>query len=160
MDRNKVESLLSSWKRRALKGIDSHYASERYYKKLNKMFGIPTIILATIITSISFVFIGKEVPLWGQLVVGIGSIFQVVLTSLHTWLKYSETAQIHHDAGSDYASVRRKIELLEADLDNVTKEQLDNIANQLSEISKKSPVAPGGIWRLTKEAYEGHGTAD
>lgn len=160
MDREKVESLLSSWKRRTLKGIDSHYASERYYKKINKMFGIPTIILAVIITSVSFVFIGKEIPLWGQLVVGFASLFQVVLASLHTWLKYSETAQNHHEAGSDYASARRQIELLETDLDNVTREQLNDIAKQLADISKRSPVAPGRIWKLTQEAYGGHGTAD
>ena len=124
------------------------------------MIGIPTIILATIVTSVSFVFIGKEVPFWGQLLVGFASLIQVVLVSLHTWLKYSEMAQNHHDASSDYASIRRRIELLEVDLEKVTKEQLDDIAKQLDNISKLSPVAPGRIWKLTQKAFGGHGTVD
>ena len=49
---------------------------------------------------------------------------------------------------------------MEADIDNVTMEQLDHIAIQLAEISKRSPVPPGGIWKLTQEAYGGRGTAD
>ncbi len=158
MTTNSASNVLNNWKSRALKGIDSHYGAERYYRRANYLMGVPTIILATTITSLSFFFVGREVPIWVQYVVGFSGLIQVILTSLHTWFKYNELAQKHHEAGSEYAAIRRQIEELEAFSEDVTNEKLKEIRVRWDNISKKIPVAPTSVWRATQKAYRGHGT--
>ncbi len=160
MNTDNISVILKNWKRRALKGIDSHYGAERYYRKANLFMGVPTIILATTITSLSFFFVGRNIPIWVQYVVGFSGLVQVLLASLHTWFKYSELAQRHHEAGSEYASIRREIEELEACTEEVTREEIQSVRTRWDNISKKIPVAPASVWKATQKAYGGHGTVN
>ena len=150
--------LLVSWDRRALKALDAHYETARLYARMNSTIGIPTVILAAAISGLAFATVGSAVPLWVQLCIGFLALIQTVLASLHTWLRHSEVAEKHRQAGSRYAAIRRHIEEL-LSYDNINQNQAAGIRQSLDTVSREAPSLPARIWRRTQMAYKGHGTA-
>jgi len=157
---DQIIKMLNSWERRVLKCVDAHYESERIFKRFNFLIGIPTIILAAIISAVSFYYIGKTVLLWVQMTVGFLGLFQFVLSALHTWLGYSELAIRHHKAGSDYAALRRRIEQLKNLPAYITEDSITEVRESIDKLSKEAPTIPGRVWKKTQIAFRGHGTAD
>ena len=152
--------MLNAWERRTLKALDAHYDSERIFRRSNSLIGIPSVASGVVISALSFYFIGKQVSIWAQLTVGFLGLIQVVLATLHTWLRHNELADKHHMAGNNYAAIRRHIEQLITQPTKITEDSVSEIRKRIDELSKEAPTIPGRVWRKTQIAYRGHGTAD
>lgn len=152
--------LLQGWDRRALKAVDAHYESARFYVRTNTAIGIPTVILAAVICTLAFATVGKTVALWVQMAIGFLALIQAVLAALHTWLRHSELAEKHRQAGARYAAIRRYIEQLRTFGATVTSEMVTQIRESLDTVAREAPSIPPRIWHRTQLAYKGHGTAD
>ena len=159
-DETKTPSqLLTFWDRRALRALDAHYETARSYARMNSAIGIPTVILAATISALAFATVGSAVSLWVQLCIGFLALIQTILAALHTWLRHSEVAEKHRQAGSRYAAIRRHIEQL-LSYNEINQDQTSMIRESLDTVSREAPSLPAKIWRRTQIAYKGHGTAD
>lgn len=160
---NKVKTpieVLKAWDRRALKGVDAHYESSRLFVKVNTLIGVPTIILAAAVSALAFATVGKASPLWIQMTIGFFGLLQAILAALHTWLRHTEVAEKHRQAGARYAAIRRRIEEIVAFPELIQPSHLQEIRSSLDVIAREAPSVPPKVWRLTQLAYNGHGTAD
>jgi hypothetical protein len=88
----------------------AHLRAAAYYKRANRLLGIPATILAIIIgTSIYGVLSSSNNPQI-LLFVGAVSILAAVLSGLQTFLNYPELAQKHQTAGAKFGRLRRRVE--------------------------------------------------
>jgi len=92
---------------------------------------------------------------WSQnypIVLSIASISAAVSSAVQGGSKFAEKAKEHHDAGADYGSLRRKIDVLCLHLEagDVTREkaleELEEISKTLTSLAHQSPV-------LSERAY-------
>ncbi len=151
--------IMKSWDRRALKALDAHYESGRYYARMNSLIGIPTVALAAAISALAFATVANGAPLWVQLLIGFLGLIQTVLAALHTWLRHSELAEKHRQAGARYAAIRRHIEQISASTETPGEPAVSELRESLDAISREAPSIPAKIWLTTQKAYGGHGTA-
>jgi hypothetical protein len=151
--------IMKSWDRRALKALDAHYESGRYYARMNSLIGIPTVVLAAAISALAFATVANGAPLWVQLLIGFLGLIQTVLASLHTWLRHSELAEKHRQAGARYAAIRRHIEQLSTGTETPGDRAVSAVRESIDAISREAPSIPAKIWLMTQTAYGGHGTA-
>lgn len=90
----------------------SHYRAAAHYKRLGRGFGIPVVILTTVVGTVVFTSIaspnGYSTGL--QLLAGLLSMGAAVLSGLATFLNYGELAERHRDAAVKYGNLRREIE--------------------------------------------------
>jgi hypothetical protein len=97
---------------------------------------------------------------WRILAGGI-SILATVVAALQTYLSYSEQAEKHKEAGSSYAQLRRKFELLAIEMSqkggNYNEQaisELKQIMAEQTEFSKKFPGIPDKIYDTAKQQTE------
>ena len=157
-----IDELLQGWDRRALKAVDAHYESGRRFAHRNAQLGIPSIVLAAVIATLAFATVGRSVPIWIQITIGLLASIQFVVSSLHTWLRHSELAEKHRQAGARYAAIRRHIEevrILGAADSATQAAAIAEIRAGLDALGREAPRIPADIWRCTQQAYKGHGTA-
>jgi hypothetical protein len=153
------QEVLESWDRRALKSIDAHYESGRYYARMNRVIGTPTVALAAAISALAFATAANGSPKWVQLLIGFLGLIQAVLASLHMWLRHAEVAESHRQAGARYAAIRRHIEQLSSTCEPPSAKAMDSIRESQDAIARQAPSISAAIWRRTQDAYGGHGTA-
>lgn len=151
MANESLDLLLDKWERRVKKNIEAHYASEQYYNKRHKALGMISIALGSIITALSFYYLSKSSPEYIQLIIGFSAISQIIISSLHTWLRYDELANKHHNTGSKYASIRRLIEQFKLERNE---SNLNEIREHIDKISDDSPIPPTSIWKGIQKKYK------
>lgn len=158
-----AEELLQGWDRRAQKAIDAHYESGRRFARRNAQLGIPSVVLAAAIATLAFATVGRTVSIGIQITIGFLASIQVVLSSLHTWLRHAELAEKHRQAGARYAAIRRHIEqvrVLGATDPTTLAAAITDIRDGIDDLGRESPSIPADIWSRTQQAFKGHGTAD
>src|SRR5258706_261970 len=107
-----AETLLADWFRRARESQFIHYECGAWFGRLNLLLGIPAIVLSTAVGTAVFASIETSVTGPQRIAVGLISILAAILASLQTFLGFSERADKHRTAGSEYGGVRRGLELL------------------------------------------------
>ena len=109
MNRN----LMETWYKRAEACHKCHFLASHRYSKYNHMIGIPTILFTTIVGTTVFASLSTESRLViATVVIGSVSMVAAILSSLQTFLGFSERADRHRDAGVKYGATGRKMELL------------------------------------------------
>lgn len=145
----KKEELLKGWhKGLRILQIGSFTAST-YYGKLGKRFGVPVVITTSIVSSAIFATIGESQHSEILLAAGFVSILATVLSSLQTFLGYSERSSSHKEAAVGYGELRTEVQvLLASDLPNVTdlEARIESIRTRWSALDKVSPTLPNWIY--------------
>lgn len=100
--------LLRGWLIHAHKGRDRHDLSARIYERGRYAFGIPTLIVSTIVgTSVFSALSTHTAPDWW---IGVLSVLAAVLSALQTFLDFPTRAERHRTAGVKYKAVIRIVE--------------------------------------------------
>lgn len=104
-------TLLRSWADKARCYSWMHTKSSNYYKKLNYMFTIPSILLSTIAGSANFMVSGTEQGGNSETTLFLGSmnLFTAMLMSTNQFLKLPEHTDRHKNAANGYSKFRRNI---------------------------------------------------
>jgi hypothetical protein len=156
------DELLSTWDKRLLMAMNAHYVTASRYARRNKQFGIPCVVLAAVIATLAFATIRVN-SMWVSLAVGFLGTLQVVLSSLHTWFRYSETAEEHRQAGARYAAIRRQIELVRAfsgSVNGIQSSAVTEIRLAMDALGREAPTVPADIWKQTHDAMQTKGKVD
>ena len=123
----------------------SHYEMSSIYSRRHKQFGVPVIILTSVVSaSIFSTFMEHETEWIKYLAIGL-SLASIVLSSLQTFMKFSEQADAHKAAAAEYSVIRRKLELMHAQ-SSAGAADMGVIADSLAALAQKSPNVPDHIF--------------
>jgi len=140
------KDLLSIWYRRAEACHKSHLLASHRYSRYNYFIGIPTIVFTAVVGTSVFASLSttsKQVPALVTVAVGAISIAAAILSSLQTFLGFSERADRHRDAGVKYGMIGRLMELMlneNAMPDNAAAALLRKELDSLAAASPKIPL--------------------
>lgn len=117
-----LDKLLRKWKKQVGKKERGHRDLARKYSRRHYMFGLPAVVLSTLITAGAFATFQEcgecddkqssqcQAEVWVRLVVGILGIISIGLTSSVTFLNYQQTAEDHKSAADMFGERFREID--------------------------------------------------
>lgn len=131
------------WYKRVATVAHGHYRAALRFSRLNFWFGIPSVVLATIVGTAVFASLQQKPELWIQIVVGLMSIVAAIFAALQSFLGYGEKAEKHRVAGAKYNGIGRELELL------LSQDQdwsaLDSIRTRIDALAQDSPHIPESV---------------
>lgn len=148
------EQLLSEWESDLKLITWSHYQAAASARKYRYYLGVPTVALTALVGTCVFVSIVEDIPVWFEVLIALASILATVLSALQTFMKYSERADEHKEAGSRFAPLVKEIEQAKT-FPPEEKENFqalcDSIRERWDRASALSPTVPPHIWRQNRE---------
>lgn len=103
------QQVINDWYERIKVTQLAHYGSAEHFGKWKFALGVPAVILSALVGTTVFATLQKQPELWLQIIVGLASLAAALLTSLQTFLGYSERAEKHRLAGAKYGSTSQPI---------------------------------------------------
>jgi hypothetical protein len=137
----------------------AHYIAAVSASRMNKLFGIPVIVITAVVGTTIFGTLEQNPNHWLRIAAGLFSLAGTILASLQTTLGFAQTAEKHKSAGEAYRSIQRKFEMFElkfrpsipATRDQAVGE-LEQLVNILDELPKSFPTLPDCFYqRALKE---------
>lgn len=104
--------LLQTWRDELGVLLKSHYSRSISIRRLNYLLGIPVILIAMSVASYIFFTINHNPDFWVKMIAGMLLLLGAILTSLQTFLKYSEQAENHRNASARYQSLHHSLDQL------------------------------------------------
>lgn len=128
----------------------AHYDAAVRAARKNYQLGIPVVVLSAIVGSAIFISLEKDPNVYFKIFVGLLSLSSVVLASLQTFLKWSERAEKHREAGARFGALLKEVEQHKA-LPPRTEDELsawcDSLRDRWDELSLESPTVPKDLWQ-------------
>jgi hypothetical protein len=141
-----AKDVLEEWYLRVSVTQRAHYLSADHFGNKKYWLGIPTVILATLVGTAVFATLQKDPDPLLQILVGLASVVAAILSSLQTFLGYSERAEKHRLAGAKYGALGRELETLRALPDGASNERMDRVRERLDVLAVESPNNPQSIY--------------
>lgn len=141
--------LILKWIRNVKSAQRAHYEAATYAERMHYRLGIPVVALSTIVGASVFATLEESPFSWVRVLVGAVSILAAVLASVQTFLRYSERAVKHREAGVKYGTLQREIERVAAFPPEDKKELrdwVDSFRQRWAGLAQESPVVPKHIW--------------
>lgn len=132
-----------SWYQRVVYSAHCHYRAALRYSQLNYWFGLPSIILATVVGTSVFATLEQQPELIWRISIGLMSIGTAVLSALQLFLNYNDKSEKHKIAGAKYNAIGRELELLLSQNENWVK--LEGIRQKIDRLAQESPHIPASI---------------
>lgn len=150
----KYQDLIETWYQRVTAAQKCHYLASERFSKYNYFLGIPTIILSTIVGASVFSSLSQNPKTQIIILVGLASLAAAVLSSLQTFLSFSEKAEKHRLFGTKYGMAGREMERIKSSRTPICEEELDMIQRQLDEMAKDAPRIPEDLLIKVKRAMD------
>lgn len=106
------KQLLKTWRDELGAMMRTHYLLSAKIRLLNYVLGVPAIIIAMLVASYIFFTINQDAGFWVKMLFGLLTLLMAILTSLQTFLKYSEQAGNHRNASTRYQALFNEIDQL------------------------------------------------
>lgn len=126
-----------------------HYDSARYYKKIDSLLGLPSVILSTIILGFAFFSVGRNVSLCSQILLASLTVIQGILLTVQLYLKPSFLSESHRNSaeklgtlGRKWASAETKLKI---DEKAISIEIIDELMQSQDAITRESEPIPKWI---------------
>lgn len=144
-----IEILAKDWFRRCRESQMAHYEYGSILEKRHLYFGIPAIVLSTIVgTTVFGAWEESAEQGWVRVVLGLLSILAACVTALQTFLNLSDRAIRHKSAGANYGAIRRELELLKTmppQTDEEMRKSFEEIKRKMDELAGRSPSIPSAF---------------
>lgn len=134
--------LLQRWLKRARESQFAHYEAANHLKKLNYWYGIPVVVITSIVGTSVFSSINSTEVFDNTTSIALGAISVVaaVLSSLQTFLNFSERAEKHRITAARYGIARRALEsILVRATDDVTQDDIAKIQKEIDSLAADAP---------------------
>jgi hypothetical protein len=151
-----IEELLVRWHKRLREMQMSHYDSAKPLAALNNKLGIPVVILTTFVGTAVFATLEKEVDGRLKILIGLISVSAAVLSSIQTFLRFSEKAEKHRSTAAKAGSLRREIEqyISQGNVNNLPSEKIDGLRASIDKLAEDAPNIPHKIWQKVSKYLE------
>lgn len=131
-----------------------HFDTSRYFRKIDNLIGLPSVILATAILGFAFYSVGREnTPLWAQLLLATFSVLQGILVSIQLYLKPAFLAENHKNTANELGKLQRKWELLQVRAvsgDNISLGEIEELMRIQDDIGEAAEPFPQSIIKQNK----------
>jgi hypothetical protein len=131
----------------------SHYLAGKTSQAKNVRIGVPVVVTTTIVGTTIFATLSKTPDIRWQITTGLLSIAAAVLASLQTFFRYSEAAEKHRSAGSDFGALYRKFDLFLLKYRSATPpdrskaiEDLQSLLDEYYQLQSKSLDVPDSLY--------------
>jgi hypothetical protein len=148
------QDLLKQWYERAGISQKAHHYSAEHFGNRSRQFGVPTIVLTTIVGTSVFASLGNNVNKWLQIFVGLLSIAAAVLAALQTFLGYTERGEKHRSAAAKYGAIGRELEAMLVSTQPPSDTELADVRKRLDALALETPNTPIPIYRQAWENWE------
>lgn len=139
----------------------AHYLSADHYARLNKILGIPVIIITALVGTTIFGTLEQNPNSWLKIIAGLVSLSGTVFAALQTSLGYAQTAEKHKTAGETYRSVHRRFELFELKFKlsgpekrETAMSQLEDLVEGLEDVAKNFPTVSDRFYNTAKQEMQ------
>ena len=153
----KLERVLEEWRLRAWAGQIAHYRVSSHLRRYNVWLGLPVVILTTAVGTSLFATLNQaDVPVELRILVGAISLAAAVLAGAQTFFSFAQRADRHVIAADWYASIRRKIEQLQATprgFRDSPKAFLDQIRKEMNSVGSQSPEIGEETWSQVSASF-------
>ena len=127
----------------------AHYLAADRYVHLNRVFGIPVIVITAVVGTTIFGTLNENpTPGW-KIGAGLVTLAGTVLSSLQTALGFAQTSEKHKAAGEAYRAIRRRFEMFQLRYSEAGAERreeamnsLEAIVAELADLPKEFPTIP------------------
>lgn len=153
----KLERVLEDWRLRAWAGQIAHYKVASHLRRRNVWLGLPVVILTTAVGTSLFATLNQDdLPLELRIFVGGISLAAAILAGAQTFFSFAQRADQHVIAADWYASIRRKIEQLQATprkWRESPKESLDGVRKEMNNVGSQSPEIGEKTWAEVSASF-------
>jgi len=149
-----VELLAADWFRRARESQRAHYECCARYNRLNRLLGIPTIVLSAGVGTAVFATLDKGASGSLKVILGLLSVTAAVLASLQTFMAFGDLGTRHKAAGARYGAIRRNLELLKVSpppSEHEVSQELLKIKKEMDDLAERAPHVPSSPKRKIDE---------
>lgn len=147
---NEQKKQVEEWRDDMALIFRAQYESSLKTQRLNYWVGIPSAVLSAIVGTSIFAALDNNPSATDKIIVGCTSILVVVLTSLQTFLRYSERAEAHRMAGAKFAGLSKELSQIlvcpPAD-DAEFSKWMTSFRGRWDKLSEESPTALPVIWK-------------
>lgn len=133
--------LLRRWGLNAKRSQVANYKAANYFSRLHIKFGIPVIVLSSIVGTSIFASLELDVSVIIRIFLGFISVVSAVLAGLQTFLNYGDRSSKHRLVASEYGAVKRHIQEL-LTKDSISDQDISSIRERMDMLSKESPEVP------------------
>lgn len=146
-----MEVVLQMWADIAVCYRWMHDRSFRKHKKVNYAFSIPVIVLSTLTGTANFglsSFVPAQYMSYGQIAVGMTSIFAGVLSTLQNFFRYAQSSEAHFIASQGWSKLHRAISvelLLEVSNRRRPDEFMRACRADFDRLMENSPIIPMNV---------------
>ncbi len=145
---NDAEKLLKIWDTDLRIICHAHYDAAVALGRRNLQLGIPVIVLSAIVGTSIFASLQNNADLWAKIVAGLTSLLVTILAVLQTFLRFSERAEHHREAGARYGALLKELEQHAAfpPSNSEFASWCTDFRNRWDELSLKAPSVPKTSW--------------
>ncbi len=113
-ERDALLGLLASWGAKACEYRDAHANASVRLRRWHYSFGVPAIVLSSIVAMSVFATLQRSVSSPVAVGVGVLSVCAAILAACQTFLHCSDRAEAHRQASADYEGLAEKAALVSA----------------------------------------------
>jgi hypothetical protein len=146
--------LILAWYRRARHAQLGHVAAEARARRLERLLGVPAVVLSTIVGTAVFASVGKSPDQRLQILAGILSILAAGLIALQTFLRFDDKSREHKRSSQAFGALRRDLGQLGAVSGRPreeVKQELKRIHECYDHLSQNCPAVPAHLWYKERE---------
>lgn len=127
-----------------------HYDASRYYRKLDSILGLSSVILSTIILGSAFYSINDNIPMWIRIMLASMTVTQGILLIIQLYMKPAFLAERHKASGAKLGALGRGWVILQTKIDagiEVQFEDIENLMKTQDGITNESDPIPNFIMK-------------
>lgn len=150
------KELLERWIQRLTILERCHFEATVPLARLNLGLGIPVVILSTIVGTTVFATLEKSIDDTIKIAVALTSVTAAVLSSLQTFLRFSENVEKHKASAFKAGSIRREIELIlvAKDIETIPDDKISSLREQIEQITASELTIPNRIYIKVKKRFK------
>jgi hypothetical protein len=127
----------------------SQYRTAKLCSLLHFCVGLPLVVISGAVGTAVFATLKTSPEISTKIVVGLLSLTATVLAGLQTFLRLSERAEQHKQAGVRYGALRRELEL-EIVSDTLTHEFLVEFGRRWTALDEEAPTVPQWLYERAR----------
>lgn len=149
-------ALIDQWRLGLRISHRANYEAAKYYQRLHLTFGIPTLIISTMLGTTVFANLQYSTVAWVKFMLAVLAVLMIVLSSLQTFLRYAERSERHRTAAVQIGEIRRALEQAIAfsgktPIDEATAEAL---RRKWDSVDRQAPTIPTTIYNRVQTQIE------
>lgn len=145
----KPNDLIQEWHAGIRISVLAHYECSKLYEAYHRLLGYPTVILSALAGTAFVSTLNDSSVWWARSFAVVLSLAVTVFVSLQTFLRYSERAEKHKNAATEFGKLRRELEQIIAftpEGGTVPESEMKSVRIKWGELSTHAPSIPNQVY--------------